>query len=160
MANDLTAAGELAFIGYIHSKGTLTPDFSGQSAISDWRRYMQYFAVYRHLDVFNLLQRFDTVGVDLKGHPGWHYSGNFWWARSDYVAALPELMDAECRGMPSPRHRAEFYVASNADGRHFSMWDSGINVFERANHAYPPERYRNGVITAPCGNSMLSLNEI
>ncbi len=160
MANELTAEGELAYIGYIHSKGTLTPDFAGHSAVSDWRRYMQHFAVYRHLEVFRLLEFYDTVGVDLKRSPGWHYSGNFWWARSDYVAALPELMTAELPGMPSARHRAEFYIASNANARHFSMWDSGIHVFDRANHAYPPERYCYGVVMVPCGRSTLSIKEV
>jgi hypothetical protein len=159
LANQMERDGEKAFIGYVHTKGTLHPDTGGLNAVTDWRRYMQHFVIERHLDVFKLLNDHDTVGVDLRRNPGLHYSGNFWWTRSDYLASLPELMEAEIDGMPSPRHRAEFYIASNLAARHLSMWDSGIGVYERGMHEYPPERYRHGVIMARWQGSSLALSE-
>jgi hypothetical protein len=120
---------------------------------------MQHFIVERYKEVFALLMENDTVGVDLRRNPGLHYSGNFWWARSDYIANLPELMKADIHGSPSARHRAEFYITSNLTARHFSMWDSGINVYEHANNEYPPERYRHGVVMSRWNNSILTISE-
>ena len=156
LAHQFASNGQKAYIGYIHTKGTFTPDVVGRSAITDWRRYMQHFVIERHEEVFQLLAENDTVGVDLKRHPGLHYSGNFWWSTSDYLSTLPDFIQAEILGMPSIRHRAEFYITSNMNARHFSMWDSGIDVYERRLHEYPPERYRHGVVMTRWGSSTIS----
>jgi len=82
---------------YFHTKGVSKPD---NPCISDWRRYMAYFALEQWQEPLGALETADTAGVD------WvvfhidrmrctsdsityfgrdlHYSGNFWWANTDY----------------------------------------------------------------------------
>lgn len=73
---------------YIHHKGIRYID---NPACRDWRHYMEHFNVTKWRDCVEKLEEgYDTVGVDWKETPGKHYSGNFWWARSDYVKKLPQ----------------------------------------------------------------------
>jgi len=37
-----------------------------------------------------MLKQYNTAGAKLRMKPLPHYSGNFWWARADYLATLDE----------------------------------------------------------------------
>jgi hypothetical protein len=91
---------------YFHSRGvSRDPETPGE----EWTKTMEYFTIrhWRHVtrtmaDNLSLM----TAGCEPWPHekrqadfPGlvrpnadevWHYSGNFWWARASYVAALPD----------------------------------------------------------------------
>lgn len=72
---------------YIHHKGVR---HLNNPAVLDWRKYMEYFNIEQWRICVNRLENgWDTVGVDWKQNPVPHYSGNFWWARSDYIKKLP-----------------------------------------------------------------------
>jgi hypothetical protein len=72
---------------YIHHKGVR---HLNNPAVLDWRKYMEYFNIEQWRICVNRLENgWDTVGVDWKQQPTLHYSGNFWWARSDYIKKLP-----------------------------------------------------------------------
>lgn len=54
---------------------------------------LQYFLLREHERCIELLEQYDTVGVDwnearLADGVRRHYSGNFWWARADYYLRL------------------------------------------------------------------------
>lgn len=81
-------------IYYMHTKGVIPNTESHLHMQDDWRRYMSYFVMERHLDcIAHLRGGADTCGVDYKTWPFWHYTGNFWWARCDYIKQLmaPEV---------------------------------------------------------------------
>ena len=54
---------------------------------------MLYSLVYNHLSCIELLENYDTIGVNYRAaveNPQ-HYSGNFWWANSKYINKLSLL---------------------------------------------------------------------
>jgi hypothetical protein len=120
---------------YIHTKGTSTDD---NVCIDDWRNYMLHFNVTKWGDCIEQLKENDTCGVDLRTDPTLHYSGNFWWANTNYIKTLPEFHQ-----MPvilSERHKAEFWICYNRTS-HKCLWDCGISSYQRHLHRYEKEKY-------------------
>lgn len=93
------------FCYYFHTKGVSRGE---ERQINAWRRYMEYFTLERWEDCVLVLADHDTCGVELKDD-GHHYSGNFWWATSDYVRTLPDA-DRFWREHRDDRLAAERYV--------------------------------------------------
>ena len=61
---------------------------------------MLYFLVERSQACLDLLDTCDTVGCNFSESPYPHFSGNFWWATTEYIRTLSttrllEKMDAE-----------------------------------------------------------------
>lgn len=125
---------------YIHTKGVTTPN---NECITDWRKYMTYFNVNQYQKCFDLLDQYDSCGVDLVNDPTLHYSGNFWWANSSYIKKLPTIDEIKFPKTPpilSIRHNGEFWIGMG-DGKLKSLWNSNINVYERHLHKYSKENY-------------------
>ena len=119
---------------YAHSKCATHDDEPCRA----WRRYMSYFVFDRASECIEALTSgdYDTCGPNWLFRPDyfpWHYSGNFWWARCDYVARLvpPELMQVE------GRLNAEFWIGSHPDVRPFCQ------------HHPPPEDQRAMLFQSP-----------
>lgn len=123
-------------ICYIHTKG-VTKD---NECITDWRRYMFYFCGEQYKDMIRRLDGCDTCGVDLRDTPVAHYSGNFWWANSNYISKLCAPQDTY--SPLTERHKAEFWICSDKKAKHISIHDCGISVYERHLYRYPEERYK------------------
>jgi hypothetical protein len=92
---------------YLHTKGiSRYYDKNLTKNIKAWTDYMTYFLIEKHDECIKFLDTYYTVGVNLLKN---HYSGNFWWAMSDYLAIVNGRMvckyDAEwwilSRGIPS-----------------------------------------------------------
>jgi len=128
-------------VGYIHTKGA----FNGfdNPCITDWRKYMGYFVLERAKDCIEAIQEgYDAVGVDWVTSPNKHFSGNFWWASSQYINRLPQINPPVfwVEGAPSTRHLAEFWIGYGFP-KVKSLHNSNINVYERHQHLYPKEKY-------------------
>ena len=88
-----------------------------------------------------------TCGVDLRRDPTLHYSGNFWWSNASYIATLPEPCEFNnLQKYPNPlnslRHNQEFWICYHKESDyHYSLWDCGINCYERHLHRYPKTYY-------------------
>lgn len=96
-----------ANILYIHAKGVSTR-FNGdpklQDNIKQWRKMMEHFLIYHHKDCIELLEKNDTLGsclvdcrsndlvIDGEDH-AYHFSGNFWWSKTDYIKTLPRIRE-------------------------------------------------------------------
>lgn len=90
---------------YIHSKGVSWPKHEGGKY---WRDYMNYFILVRWRDcLWHLDKGYDTCGVKIvnRGFP-LHYSGNFWWFKSDYIQRLPDIQRLNQRD----RFQAEMWI--------------------------------------------------
>lgn len=82
---------------YIHSKGVSVyhqDDPNRLRCIDDWSYMMLYYLIRHYKLCQNLLERYDTVGINLKqigrdGTPKPHWCGNFFWVRGDYFLGLP-----------------------------------------------------------------------
>ena len=89
---------------YLHTKGVTCPNSKN---VSDWKNMMTHFLVNKCTDCFELLKKYDTVGCNYTEAPHKHYSGNFWWANSNYIKRLSKI---PC---DSKRHDAEWWILSN-----------------------------------------------
>jgi len=134
---------------YIHTKniGKAIND-----CIEDQIKYMLYFLVNKWEDSVNLLTNgHNTCGVDLRDEPTLHYSGNFWWAKSDYIKTLPSPIEfGDLNKYPnklnSIRHNQEFWLCYLKENHH-SLWDCGISVYERHMHRYGTNNYiKNNIV--------------
>ena len=127
---------------YIHTKGV------GKNinlCIEDWISYMCYFLITKWKQTILYLNEYNTVGVDLREKPTLHYSGNFWWANSNYIKTLPPPNDFKNlkkypNSLNSERHNQEFWICYNTKN-HKSLWDCGINCYERHLHRYTSDKY-------------------
>jgi hypothetical protein len=125
---------------YLHTKGVTTPD---NLCIDDWRQYMTYFNVNQYQKCFDMLDEYDSCGVDLVSEPTIHYSGNFWWANSSYIKQLPtmdEIKFPKTSPILSIRHNCEFWIGMG-NGKLKSLWNSDIGVYERHIHRYDTLEY-------------------
>jgi hypothetical protein len=82
--------GEAAVL-YAHTKGAGNP----HTGTGHWRHVMTTAVVSRWRACAALLEDgYDAAGAAWMLSPwykAWFFAGNFWWARSDYLARLPEL---------------------------------------------------------------------
>lgn len=93
---------------YLHTKGVSHEKISKFiPGIMSWNRYMMYGCVQKHHECIKLLNMYDTVGCNYKidTNPQ-HYSGNYWWATSAYVATLSVHWLAD-------KYDAEFWLLRN-----------------------------------------------
>jgi len=128
---------------YIHTKGISK---FWNKAIRDWRKYMTFFCVNEYRNAVKILGDYDACGVDLSPIPKTHFSGNFWWARGEYLKCLPSIASISKPGAEfthSLRHNAEFWIGMGG-GRLHSLHESGINVYQRHIHRFPRSKFASG----------------
>jgi len=129
---------------YLHTKNV---GKEINECIEDQIKYTMYFLITKWKDCIRELDIYNTAGVDLRKEPVLHYSGNFWWANASYINTLvdpPEFNDLIKYPNPlnSLRHNQEFWICYNSFiDKHKSLWDCGINVYERHLHRYLEDRY-------------------
>lgn len=70
---------------YIHTKNVRYPNSLNHY---QWRKFLEYFNIERHFDCIKDLDTHDVCGVNYKIKPWKHFSGNFWWANSQYIKNL------------------------------------------------------------------------
>jgi hypothetical protein len=87
---------------------------------------MVYFLVNNCNNCIKLLEIYDTVGCNYLENPNKHYSGNFWWANSNYVKKLSKITT-------NIRHDAEWWLLSNKDINSYSIHNSLIDHYHEEN---------------------------
>lgn len=109
---------------YLHTKGiSYTPNTPAHKNIQAWIAYMLHFLLDK--SCLPLLDEYDTLGCNYYEGPYKHYSGNFWWVRSDYLANLnlDRLVS---------RADAEWWCLSGKDVRMKELYRSNVNHFQTA----------------------------
>jgi len=97
MYNDATYSVSDELICYIHTKGiTRTVKYNSLDIESIkryyyWRQYLNWGVLSNWRACTHKLQyeNFDVAGINYTDSPSPHFSGNFWWARTDYLKKLP-----------------------------------------------------------------------
>jgi hypothetical protein len=125
-------------IFYIHTKGVSITEqnmrFYHNSSdinhltecVNDWRNYMSYFVIEQFKTCLEKLQSHDACGVNLCDKPQKHFSGNFWWSKSEYINKLPEINNIN----KNHRWNAEFWIGS-ANGNLYSFHNNSAGYRER-----------------------------
>jgi hypothetical protein len=79
-------APETGSILYFHTKGVSAPNDQDKRK---WRKLMNHEVLMNWQQLVPKLQSFDVIGVNWRNcQPVAHFSGNFWWARADWVRSL------------------------------------------------------------------------
>jgi len=130
------------YVLYIHTKGVKHNDKNIN--VLDWINYLIYFNIQKYDICIKSLIDYDTVGVNLyKGDENTpiHYSGNFWWSKSEYIKKLEKCIYTK---YISP----EVWLTEKNIGRYLSLWNSNINHYnERYEEHNYIEKYSNKNIT-------------
>ena len=75
---------------YLHCKGVTK---QGNQNVQSWIEMMEYFLIEKHERCIADLSNFDALGTNFGGSPP-HFSGNFWWATSNYISKLNQCKDS------------------------------------------------------------------
>ena len=79
---------------YLHLKGVSDIHWSNPS-VHDWRNWLNWATIERWRENYVALEKYDISGPNWDAPPAapWpHYSGNMWWANSNYVSKLTSLI--------------------------------------------------------------------
>jgi len=154
---DADASTTNDYIGYAHLKGVSRDDITDQKAV-DWRRHLSYWTIDKWKENIEMLDAgYETSGPNWMEHQWRHYSGNFWWANSNYIRRLAPLPDPSKRtwGVESEylknvildpgnvRFEAEAWIGS-ADPKTAELHHSPV-VLDNSFHyrfTYPESNYR------------------
>jgi hypothetical protein len=113
---------------YLHTKGIrYQPNTQIYINIQAWIAYMLHFLL--DSKSATLLDDYDTVGCNYYEGPYKHWSGNFWWITSNYLATLN--LDRLVSKADS-----EWWCLSGKDVRMKELYRSNVNHFETAFSEY------------------------
>jgi hypothetical protein len=125
---------------YIHTKGiSFDDDYLEEN---DWIDMMLHFLLNKNC--INLLNDYDTLGCNyitsgLDYHPDGttttappHYSGNFWWAKSEYLRTLPLIPEV---GVTINKNDAEYWLMK-LNPNYLELHHSGVDHYRER---YPKE---------------------
>lgn len=121
---------------YFHTKGITRLS----QETYDWRKIMEYFCIEKWKESIEILNDYNTVGslyMD-ECYYGFfpHYSGNFWWAKSEYIRTLDHsYLDSGIR------QNREFWIGTGK-GLMYSFLTTGLNHYA---HCYPRELYTDSL---------------
>jgi GR25 family glycosyltransferase involved in LPS biosynthesis len=116
---------------YFHTKGSSYTDLS--PVISDWIELLIYFNINKHDICLKELDEYDCIGCEYLTHPENHFSGNFWWSKTDYICKLDRIEQLI-------KHKTEFWLCGNnsKNPKVKSLHNSNINHYRER---YLPEKY-------------------
>jgi len=116
------------YIYYMHSKGVSRTE----ECYKDWRNLCDHFTITKWRLYIELLNYYDCVGINLKNFPKKHYSGNYWWSKSEHVNKLKDINN----GYLSP----EMYICSELKTNYVSIFQSNIN---HGDTCFNPKLYKD-----------------
>ena len=126
--NDTEKFGDSDYILYIHTKGASKQNDNRYENIISWRHLMNYFNIEKVKNVFKLFEEteFNTYGVHyITSNNRPHYSGNFWWMRSDYAKTI-NVKNVD----KSNRYMAELgYLRNGVNWKPYSAFDPNLNLY-------------------------------
>lgn len=117
---------------YLHSKGVSRTHIK---SVYDWVAFLIYFNIDHHQKCIECLDDYYTCGVNLNGDgikPPYHYSGNFWWAKSSYIKNLPSKIGEKYID-------PEMWISLNNNKKMASLWQSNVNHYTAL---YPFKKYK------------------
>lgn len=113
---------------YLHSKGATRQNNPNVKA---WVDYMEYFLIEKYQNCLNELETHDVVGVDYLTTPMKHFSGNFWWANSNYIKRRKNFTESlnNSKEIKHPRWYCEFWVLDNEEVNVKSLHQSNTDLY-------------------------------
>lgn len=108
---------------YIHSKG-VTRDRTTPIGrhVEQWTAFMAHFLLTEYQIATHCLETVDLVGVKYMRLPVPHFSGNFWWATSTYIATL-------CRKI-GPKYCAPEFWNFTGNPHFVTLYQTNLNLYK------------------------------
>ena len=111
------------FVMYMHTKGLSHFYKSGKtgfkmSYVNTWRHFMELICIDGWKECVEDLKEYDAVGMNYAQIPFIHFSGNFWWARGEFIAkhhdplTYKDINPAPNHPGVMPRHQAEAWIGT------------------------------------------------
>lgn len=126
---------------YLNSLGVTDDSIYKKS----WRSYLTYFNVVKFNECIKSLDNgYDVCGVDWRTDPIPHYSGNFWWANSNYLKTLPKIIQINNNSsnkVLTLRHNAEMYIGMNNNVTPRVLHQSNVSQYYRHIFTYDKSNY-------------------
>ena len=95
---------------YLHTKGISYNHPTLKKNVEAWVRYLDLYVIYKWEECLEGLKNNDVAGgCFISDTP--HFSGNFWWANSDYLKTLPRINSFNITNL----NRGEFWICSQTD---------------------------------------------
>jgi len=96
---------------YLHTKGVTHSHPIVKKNVDAWVEYLDLFNIHKWQECVDALLSHDVAGgLYESSHPK-HFSGNFWWANTDYIKTLPEITEKNYKLF----NRGEFWILSNTN---------------------------------------------
>jgi hypothetical protein len=118
-----------------------------------WRKFLEWGTIEHWIDCVNHLNDSDVVSCNYAPWPMKHFSGNYWWSKSEYIKKLPDLrnMDwwkGELETYPimkdlTWRLRDEMWICSHKNCKIYSLANASKPPPESnlANEFFPRKKY-------------------
>lgn len=101
------------YMYYFHTKGVKDKNNPFLRIFTSRRKLLNFYTLEKYKVNIELLKSYDAVGCCLNLYPKKHFSGNFWWSKSDYLNNLSYIND----NYLSP----EMYILSNDECKFISL---------------------------------------
>ena len=111
---------------YMHTKGVTYDHPILDKNVKAWVRYLDLYTIGHWKECIEALESYNTSGGFYNPEPMKHYSGNFWWANSDYIKTLPSLDKDNIK----PLERGEFWICSQSDKNKLIGYVPGIDLYK------------------------------
>jgi len=92
------ALREDAYFLYMHSKGVTsyerylrTGKFNEFKNLFYWRKFLEWSVIERWQECTKLLENYDVIGCNYTSWPTKHFSGNYWWSKSEHICKTPDI---------------------------------------------------------------------
>lgn len=123
---------------YMHTKGVTYDHPVLNKNVKGWVRYLDLYTIAHWEECIDALNLYDTAGPMYLPTPMEHYSGNFWWANSDYIKTLPTLDKENIKLL----ERGEFWICSQTDKNKLIGYVPGIDLYK--NYYYKESDFKSG----------------
>jgi hypothetical protein len=115
-------------IWYIHTKGAVRKD---NSNIKSWRKYLEYFVVNKHKSCIDALDEYDVCGAEWISYYNISlFAGNFWWANSNYIKSLENILVGDLPKGSEERHHAEYNFISKNNPKVKSFYNTKMDLYK------------------------------
>lgn len=172
ISDHIISKKQKGFVLYFHTKGSSLHPYYQEDPIDSWTKMMEFFNLSAWQNCIKILDKYFTCGCEMwaLGRKNdinqkniisseiegefWHYSGNFWWARMDYIANLlnsPSLFFTD--NFQLDRKLSEYWILSSIGIKstplqHYPLHFTGQKYKRGVVHhyldLYPLRYYSNG----------------
>jgi GR25 family glycosyltransferase involved in LPS biosynthesis len=115
---------------YLHTKGITHFGNPNEQQIIDWINLMLYWNIEKWELAVEKLKKYDTYGCN---DVGYHYSGNFWWAKNSHIKKLPTKIGS---GYTDPEDWVQIINKNK-----INIYSSGFEGMGHYTNLFPREKY-------------------